>query len=87
MHRFFLILLLVATSPQLCAQDAEGTEDALTTSASAEETRSETGAAAAASAESTLKNNWQNWVFAGSALLTVTAGVVIISLNAGTTSH
>lgn len=47
----------------------------------------ETGAAAASSAEATQNSNWQNWVFAGSALVTATVGVVIISLNSGTTSH
>ncbi len=47
----------------------------------------ETGAAAADSAEATKSSNWQNWVFAGSALVSATVGVVIISLNSGTTSH
>ncbi len=50
-------------------------------------TAQETGAAAASSAEATQSSNWQNWVFAGSALVTATAGVVIISLNTGNTSH
>jgi len=50
-------------------------------------TAQETGAAAASSAEATQSSNWQNWVFASSALLTATAGVVIISLNTGNTSH
>lgn len=47
----------------------------------------ETGAAAADSAQATQSSNWQNWVFASSALVTATVGVVIISLNSGTTSH
>ncbi len=47
----------------------------------------ETGAAAGDSIQAAQSSNWQNWVFAGSALVTATVGVVIISLNSGTTSH
>lgn len=46
----------------------------------------ETGTAAASSAE-TASSNWQNWVFAGSALVTAAAGVVIIAMSSGSTSH
>ena len=31
------------------------------------------------------ESNWRNWVFAASALVTATIGVVIISLNTGNT--
>ncbi|HSX38816.1 MAG TPA: hypothetical protein VLE95_08355 [Chlamydiales bacterium] len=48
----------------------------------------ETGTAASMSAEMAQDDsNWQNWVFASSALVTATIGVIIISLNSGTTSH
>lgn len=46
----------------------------------------ETGAAAASSAQATT-GNWQNWVFAGSALVTAVVGVVIISTNTGSFGH
>lgn len=46
----------------------------------------ETGAAAVDSAEIT-KSNWQNWVFAGSALVTAAIGVVIVSTNTGNFGH
>ncbi len=32
-------------------------------------------------------SSWQNWVFASSALVTAVIGVVIISLNTGTTNN
>ncbi|MBI5272863.1 MAG: hypothetical protein HY861_02645 [Chlamydiia bacterium] len=47
----------------------------------------ETGAAAANSAQESTSDHWQNWVFAGSALITAAIGVVIVSLNSGTFSH
>jgi hypothetical protein len=48
----------------------------------------ETGeGAAAASASASSRSNWQNWVFAGSALVTVVVGVVIVSTNTGTFGH
>ncbi len=43
-----------------------------------------TASTQAATAQS--ENHWQNWVFAASALVTVTVGVLIISLNKGTTN-
>lgn len=46
----------------------------------------ETGAAAVDSAE-VASSNWQNWVFAGSALVTAAIGVVIISTNTGSFGH
>lgn len=47
----------------------------------------ETGAAAASSTEVSKSSHWQNWVFAGSALVTAAVGVVIISLNTGGYGH
>jgi len=47
----------------------------------------DTGFVAASAVEVSKSSNWQNWVFASSALVTVVVGVVIISLNSGTTSH
>ena len=46
----------------------------------------ETGVGAASSAQATT-GNWQNWVFAGSALVTAAVGVAIISTNTGTFGH
>ncbi len=46
----------------------------------------ETGAAAESGAQATT-SNWQNWVFAGSALVTATVGVVIIATNSGSFGH
>ena len=46
----------------------------------------ETGAAAVDYAELT-KSHWQNWVFAGSALVTAAIGVVIVSTNTGNFGH
>lgn len=47
----------------------------------------ETGEAAVASVETVKDSQWQNWVFATSALITLTVGVVIVSLNPGSTAH
>lgn len=45
-------------------------------------------APAAVDASDTAKtSNWQNWVFAGSAALTVTAGILLVSLNTGSHAH
>jgi purine-cytosine permease-like protein len=45
----------------------------------------ETGAAAANASEST--SEWVNWVFAGSAIVTATIGVVAVSVDYGRTTH
>lgn len=47
------------------------------------------GEAAAASSEYATNSNWQNWAFAGSAIATITAGVIAISVGTGegSTSH
>jgi hypothetical protein len=47
----------------------------------------EAGDAAAASAEMGSSNNWQSWVFASSALISAAIGVIIVSVNPGSTSH
>lgn len=94
---FFLILALLAMSPKLCTEESETAailaaeppqqETETSEASSSEGANPQTGAASASSAEAGQRAVWQNWVFAGSALATVTAGVVIISLNSGTTSH
>ncbi|MBM3184178.1 MAG: hypothetical protein FJZ64_02605 [Chlamydiae bacterium] len=76
MSRILFLFLLSAI--RLSAQQETGEEAA---------TAQETGEAAAIAAETTKESNWQNWVFAGSALVTATIGVVIISVSSGTTSH
>ncbi|OGN65136.1 MAG: hypothetical protein A3E80_02330 [Chlamydiae bacterium RIFCSPHIGHO2_12_FULL_49_9] len=45
----------------------------------------ETGAAAAEGTRSS--GEWINWVFAGSALITATIGVVAVSIDYGRTAH
>jgi|GEM_PF-2665837 len=45
------------------------------------------GEAAVASQKTSSSNEWQNWVFASSALVAAAVGVVIVSLNSGSTSH
>ncbi len=47
----------------------------------------ETGIGAENSTYAGKSSSWQNWVFAGSALVTATVGVVVISLNTGGYSH
>ncbi len=46
----------------------------------------ETGCGAACGTQ-TSTGDWQNWVFAGSALVAVIVGVVIISTNTGHFGH
>lgn len=46
----------------------------------------ETGVGAASSAQAAT-SNWQNWVFAGSALVTAAVGVAIIATNNGSFGH
>ena len=47
----------------------------------------EPGHASVESTEVGSSSNWQNWIFAGSALVSATLGVVIVSLSTGTQSH
>ena len=81
MRRLFFLLLF--STLQLCAQQELGNAAAETE----ETSQSSTGTAAAEAVDTSQNSNWQNWVFAGSALVTATIGVVIISLTSGTTSH
>jgi hypothetical protein len=46
----------------------------------------ETGETAEPPAEIAQESTWRNWVFAASALVTATIGIIIISLNTGDTS-
>jgi hypothetical protein len=50
-----------------------------------------TGNAAVATAKTAKSNNWQNWAFAGSALLTAAGAVFVVSMHNGnsvsSTSH
>jgi hypothetical protein len=43
----------------------------------------QTGAGASSSSYTGLNNNWQNWVFAGSALLTASVAVFVVSMGNG----
>ena len=81
----FLLFALIVTMSGLSAQEA-GSEQEV---GSSQETESDqdVGYAAATSAAAPQRSDWQNWVFAGSALLTVAAGIIIISLNSGTNEH
>ena len=45
------------------------------------------GAGAVVASQTSSSNNWQNWVFASSALISAAIGIVIVSLNPGSTSH
>lgn len=45
----------------------------------------QTGSAAASSRNVAKGNTWQNWVFAGSALVTAAVGVFVVSMNSGST--
>jgi hypothetical protein len=96
---FFLMLALLAMSPKFHAEEPETAaavsaepqppqQEAESAETLAEEgAHPQLGAASESSAEASRRAVWQNWVFAGSALATVTAGVVIISLNSGNSSH
>ncbi len=46
----------------------------------------ETGAAAA-SARNASTSQWQNWVFASSAMVTAAAGIVLLALDNGSPVH
>jgi hypothetical protein len=75
---FFLMILVAALSP-LGAEEikAANTEDEASTLAP------ETGSGAVASSKDSGSSEWQNWVFAGSAAVALTIGVLIVSLNTG----
>lgn len=45
------------------------------------------GEGATAAVQTSSSNNWQSWVFATSALICAAIGVVVVSLNPGSTSH
>lgn len=45
------------------------------------------GTSATVSSETSSSNNWQNWVFASTALISATIGVIVVALNPGSTSH
>lgn len=45
------------------------------------------GAAAIASTDVVKTSEWQNWAFAGTFLVTATAGVLAASLDNGSTAH
>ena len=51
----------------------------------------ESGEVAVQTAKATVSNQWQNWVFAGSLLLTAATGILLVSLHTGnsptSTSH
>lgn len=83
-----LFIALIVTMSGLSAQDTGDSQEVGSSPEMDEMDANQTvGYAAASSAEAPKKSDWQNWVFAGSALLTVAAGVVIISLNSGTNKH
>lgn len=84
---FFSILLLVATPSWSQETDTSTLQSMeMDTSSAAPSPPQGTGFAAASSADATT-SNWQNWVFAGSALVTAATGVVIISTNTGSFNH
>jgi hypothetical protein len=43
----------------------------------------ESGEAAVQTAKTAISNQWQNWVFAGSLLLTAATGILVVSLHTG----
>jgi hypothetical protein len=45
------------------------------------------GAASAESLQTGSSNQWKGWVFASTALVSAAIGVVVVSLNPGSTSH
>lgn len=54
---------------------------AFTTSPFAQETI--TGDAALEAAKPAKENNWQNWAFAGAAIIIAVVGITVVSLNEG----
>lgn len=64
-----------------------GSEPAVATvSASAQNQYQETGTAAAKSSQKGRSTSWQNWVFAGTALVLAAVGVFVVSTNSGENS-
>lgn len=47
----------------------------------------ETGEAAVNSASIASSNNWQNWAFAGTAIVTASVGVFLVTLDSGANAH
>ena len=47
----------------------------------------QTGSAAASSSSSAKSSNWQNWVFAGSALIMAAIGITVVAINSGKDAH
>lgn len=47
----------------------------------------QTGTAAANSSSVAKGNNWQNWVFATSALVTAAVSIFVVSMNSGSSSQ
>lgn len=41
------------------------------------------GVGAATASDVGVSNNWQNWTFAGCALATAAAGIIVVSMNNG----
>lgn len=46
-----------------------------------------TGGGAASSTTTAKGNNWQNWAFAGSAIVTAAIGVFVVTMNNGQSSQ
>ncbi len=47
----------------------------------------QTGGGAASSSTTAKGNNWQNWAFAGSAIVTAAIGVFVVTMNNGQSSQ
>lgn len=52
----------------------------------AQETQTTTGVGAASASSVAQANNWENWVFAGSAMITAAAGIFVITMGNGKSS-
>jgi hypothetical protein len=46
-----------------------------------------TGSTAAVSSQTGRQTSWQNWVFAGAALVIAAVGIAIVSINKGEEAH
>ena len=46
-----------------------------------------TGSSAAQSSRAANSSNWQNWIFAGTALAIAAIGAIVVSLNSGEEAH
>lgn len=49
--------------------------------------QAQTGGGAASSSTTAKGNNWQNWAFAGSAIVTAAIGVFVVTMNNGQSSQ